>query len=83
MLLYKPKTAINILLIIGLFSFLKTGFAQTISINELMASNATTHADEDGDYEDWIEIYNYGEFVISLDGFGLSDNYSNPFKWTS
>lgn len=82
MLLYKPKTAINILLIIGLFSFLKTGFAQTISINELMASNAATHADEDGDYEDWIEIYNYGEFVISLDGFGLSDNYSNPFKWT-
>lgn len=55
--------------------------AQQIAINEVMASNASTIADEDGDYEDWIELYNYGEEPINLEGFGLSDNYDNPFKW--
>jgi uncharacterized repeat protein (TIGR02543 family) len=58
-----------------------TALAQQIAINEVMASNASTIADEDGDFEDWIELYNYGEEPINLEGFGLSDNYSNPFKW--
>lgn len=46
-----------------------------------MASNATTLADEDGDHEDWIELYNSGNEAINLDGYGLSDDYENPFKW--
>jgi hypothetical protein len=56
-------------------------FSQSLTINELMASNATTIADEDGDFEDWIEIYNFGSDPINLEGYGLSDNYNNPFKW--
>ncbi|TVR45132.1 MAG: hypothetical protein EA425_18505, partial [Puniceicoccaceae bacterium] len=56
--------------------------SHTIRINEVMASNATTIADEDGDYEDWIELYNYGDQPVGLQGWGLSDSYSNPFKWT-
>ena len=55
--------------------------AQSIAINEVMSSNATTIADEDGDYEDWLEIYNYGDEIVELEGFGLSDSYGNPFKW--
>ncbi len=55
--------------------------AQTVSINEFMASNATTISDEDGDYEDWIELYNYGDEPVNLEGWGLSDNFSNPFRW--
>ncbi len=55
--------------------------AQTVVINEMMASNATTIADEDGDYEDWIELYNAGNEIISLGGWGLSDDYNNPYKW--
>ncbi|TVQ92246.1 MAG: T9SS C-terminal target domain-containing protein [Bacteroidetes bacterium] len=54
---------------------------QQIAINEFMASNATTIADEDGDYEDWIELYNYGVENIDLTGWGLSDDYTNPMKW--
>ncbi|GHB40958.1 hypothetical protein GCM10008106_22600 [Mongoliitalea lutea] len=46
-----------------------------------MSSNSTTIADEDGDYEDWIELYNYGNEAINLNGFGISDNPNNPFKW--
>ncbi len=46
-----------------------------------MASNNATIADEDGDYPDWIEIYNFGDEPINLSGFGLSDDYDNPFRW--
>lgn len=58
-----------------------TAFSQQVAINEVMASNASTIADEDGDYQDWIELYNYGEEPVNLEGFGLSDNSNNPFKW--
>ena len=47
-----------------------------------MASNATAITDEDGDFEDWIELFNFGSDPIALKGFGLSDNYELPFKWT-
>jgi len=30
----------------------------SLVISEIMASNSTTLADEDGDYEDWIELRN-------------------------
>ncbi len=52
-----------------------------IRINEMMASNGATVADEDGDFNDWIELHNSGEDDISLAGYGLSDNPGNPRKW--
>jgi hypothetical protein len=56
--------------------------AQSIAINEVMSSNSNSIADEDGDYEDWIELYNYGSTTINLEGYGLSDNDNRPFKWS-
>ncbi|ASB49406.1 CotH kinase family protein [Alkalitalea saponilacus] len=53
----------------------------TIVLNELMSSNSNTIADEDGDFEDWIEIYNYGDDPINLNGWGLSDDENNLFRW--
>jgi hypothetical protein len=50
-------------------------------INEFMASNATTVADEHGDYADWIELYNAGDRRVSLHGYFLTDNIANPMKW--
>jgi hypothetical protein len=38
--------------------------------------------DEDGDFEDWIELLNRGTEPVDLEGWGLSDSRSNPFKWT-
>ncbi len=55
--------------------------AQQLHLNEIMASNNATIADEDGDFPDWIEIYNSGNDPIHLDGYGLSDDYDNPFRW--
>ena len=50
-------------------------------ITEFMASNGTTHTDEDGDYSDWIEIHNPDTTAVSLDGWYLTDNSSNKTKW--
>jgi hypothetical protein len=36
---------------------------------------------QDGDYPDWIEIYNPGSESIDLTGYGLSDNPSESYKW--
>ncbi len=57
-----------------------SGYA-TVLLNETMASNGRTIADDDGDYEDWIELYNAGADAISLAGWGLSDDRDRPFRW--
>ena len=52
-----------------------------VVINEYMASNGQTIADEDGDFEDWIELYNLGVEPVSLAGYGLSDDPNIPLRW--
>ncbi|MHB9007542.1 MAG: lamin tail domain-containing protein [Limisphaerales bacterium] len=52
-----------------------------VEISEFMASNGETLADEDGDYSDWIELYNRGETPVNLDGWFLTDDASDPAKW--
>ncbi len=51
-------------------------------INEVLSSNDSSEQDEDGDYSDWVEIWNDGAAAVDLTGWGLSDSASNPFKWT-
>lgn len=55
--------------------------AQSLIINEVMASNKTTIYDEDGDESDWIELYNMGNEQISLYGYSLSDDTLKINKW--
>jgi hypothetical protein len=50
-------------------------------ITELMAVNDSTLADEDGDFPDWIEIYNAGSNTVDLNGWYLTDNAGNLTKW--
>jgi hypothetical protein len=52
-----------------------------VVINEVQSSNNTTIADEDGDYEDWIELFNAGPDTVDLNGFGLSDDASRLWRW--
>ena len=54
---------------------------QEVVISEFMASNGRTLADEDGDYSDWIELYNGGAAAVNLDGWFLTDNANNLTKW--
>jgi hypothetical protein len=50
-------------------------------INEFMASNDATVSDEQGDFDDWIELYNGSSESIDLSDYFLSDNANNPTKW--
>ena len=50
-------------------------------INEVMASNATTLPDGQGDYDDWIEIYNGSDAAINTAGMYLTDDEDEPTKW--
>jgi len=50
-------------------------------INEFMASNDTTIADENGEYDDWVEIYNGDDEAVWLGDKYLSDNLENPTKF--
>ena len=53
-----------------------------LKINEVQSANATTLADEQGLYPDWVEIVNTGSETIDLIGYGLSDDPTEPMKWT-
>ncbi len=60
-----------------------TMFANSdVVINEFMASNETTIADQDGEFEDWIELYNNGSERINLEGYFLSDDATDLMRWT-
>jgi len=50
-------------------------------INEFMADNETVLQDEDGEFPDWIEIYNPTEAAIELDGWYLTDDPDDLTKW--
>ncbi len=50
-------------------------------VNELMAANATTITDENGEYDDWLELFNAGHEPISVAGFTLTDDPQRPDKW--
>ncbi len=53
----------------------------SVVINELMADNDNTIADPQGDYDDWLELYNLTDSPVMLTGMYLSDKEDNPTKW--
>src|SRR5687767_5423510 len=56
------------------------GVRAQIVLNEYLAANASGIEDED--HEDWIELYNAGATRVDLTGFALSDDISDPLRWT-
>ena len=72
------KKVKNIILVLLLSS--NISYAQ-VFINEIMSSNLSTIVDEDGNFSDWIEIYNSGEESVDLENFSLSDDLSVLDKW--
>ncbi len=50
-------------------------------INEFCASNQSIIADNFGEYDDWIEIYNKGTASVFLGNKFLSDDLLNRDKW--
>lgn len=66
-----------------LFVFISTTnlIGQTIFINEFMADNSQTIADEQGEFDDWVEIYNAGNTPYDLGGKYLTDDLNEPNQW--
>jgi hypothetical protein len=61
------------------------GFYQAdaqIVINEYSVSNLSSFPDNYQKYEDWFELRNTGDEVVSLAGYYLSDDPENPMKFT-
>jgi spore coat protein CotH len=52
-----------------------------VAINEFLAKNTADTANEYGNYEDWIELYNLTDEPLDLFGLYLSDDYTNPAKF--
>ncbi|MEM7367688.1 MAG: lamin tail domain-containing protein [Bacteroidota bacterium] len=50
-------------------------------INEFMADNQMTQADQDGEFDDWIELFNPTERELSLRGVFVSNNALLPNSW--
>jgi parallel beta-helix repeat protein len=50
-------------------------------INELMATNRNTIADEYGEYDDWFELYNAGQTPVNIGGLYFTDNFARPTRW--
>jgi hypothetical protein len=51
-----------------------------IALNEFVAQNVTGPVDENGQHEDWLELYNAGSQPVSAGGMWLSDTLERP-KW--
>lgn len=47
-------------------------------INEFQADNETTIADGQGDYDDWVEIYNDSNITADIGGYYITDDFNTP-----
>ena len=80
----KKRGLLTLLLIIILTYACKKTYEivpSDVVINELMPVNSTTVADNYGEYDDWIELFNLSSSTIDLSGYYLSDNHKKPSKW--
>jgi hypothetical protein len=50
-------------------------------INEFCASNTTIIPDENGHFEDWIEIYNTNDTSVDIGGLFITDSLGFPTKY--
>ncbi len=59
-------------------SYIKTG---NLYINEIVASNSYSYKDDEGEYPDYIEIYNGHDYDVNLENFRLTDSIVDAKKW--
>ncbi len=52
-----------------------------VRINEYMTDNRSIIYDCEGDYNDWVELYNISDEKIDLGGYKMTDNPLNIDKW--
>lgn len=52
-----------------------------VLINEVMTDNDSAFADGEGNFFDWIELYNPNDEAVDLDGYALTDDEATPGRW--
>ena len=52
-----------------------------LQVNELMSVNGSIIADQAGDFDPWVEIYNLGPGLVNINEVFLSDTTTNPGRW--
>ena len=52
-----------------------------LMINEFLASNDSCYADPEGEFDDWIEIYNDGNIPADLGGMYITDDLGDLMMW--
>jgi hypothetical protein len=52
-----------------------------VIISEFMADNKSTLADENGQFPDWVEIYNTSTNTMNLNGWSLTDDPTHVARW--
>lgn len=55
--------------------------AGTVVINEVCTKNSTLAA-PDGQFYDYVELYNTGSSAVTLTGYGLTDDAAEPYAYT-
>ena len=68
-------------LVLIMLQYCMPATGQDVRINELMADNSTVLADEDGDFSDWIELFNPSAAPIPLLNWSLTDDPNTVKKW--
>ena len=52
-----------------------------IVINEILPKNTQHGSDQDGEFDDWIELFNPANIDQDISGYYLSDSKKIPTKW--
>jgi hypothetical protein len=52
-----------------------------ILINEVLAINTEVNCDSNLEFDDWIELYNFGDVVINLKGLKITDDKNDPDQY--
>jgi hypothetical protein len=53
----------------------------SLLINEFLASNDSCCTDENGEYDDFIEIYNADDEAVDIGGMYITDDLAAPTEW--
>ena len=75
-MLYRPLSVL-----LAFFGMISLARAQVV-VNEVSASNYAGFAAPNGQYDDWMELFNTTGAVVDLSGWYLSDSENNNTKWS-
>ena len=68
-------------LVFAYYIIFQTIVGQQLIINEIVSSNNSLHPDRYDRYNDWVEIKNLSSNVLDLEGYWISDDANDIYKW--